>query len=190
MKPTLFPGDRFLGKTLERDLRHGEVVVFDHPQQPGTDYIKRVIALPGDSFAMVDGLVMLNGTALKVEQTEAFEEPLSKRPGLQSCLNAPVPDGDLCQIERLVEVLPNGRSHQVLNQGATPADNAAPITVPDGFILVLGDNRDNSVDSRFPTVGLVPIQNVKHLAHLIHMSNDPDTLSPRWDRFFKRLDAE
>jgi len=190
MKPTFFAGDRFLGKKLDRDLRHGDVIVFDHPKKPGIDYIKRVIALPGDTFAMVDGTVQLNGEMLDVERTDNFEEPVRQGPGHQACLNAPVPDAELCQIERWVETLPNGASHEILNLGSTRMDNTAPMSIPEGSLLVLGDNRDNSVDSRFPSVGLVPFENVKHLAYMIHTSNDSDTMAPRWDRFFKRLDAE
>ena len=189
MKPALLVGDRILSKVPDRDLLRGDIVVFDHPKKPGTDYVKRIIALPGDTLAMSDGLLLLNGTALTVEQIDDFEEPriLGR---LHACKNSPVPFGERCKIEQWTETFPNGQNHRILDLGRTRYDNFDPIEVPEGFIFVMGDNRDNSMDSRFPSVGLVPVENVKHVVYMIHTSIDPETGFLRWGRFFRRVNDE
>ncbi|MEM7058021.1 MAG: signal peptidase I [Pseudomonadota bacterium] len=190
MQPALMTGDVVLTEPMDQRPKRGEIVVFEHPQQPGTDYIKRVIGLAGDTVQMIDGEVHLNGTGLELRQVEDFEMPSAERGfGRASCLNNADPDQP-CRVSQWNEQLTDGVSYRVLDLGQTQADNTQVFNVPERHVFVMGDNRDNSVDSRFPSLGAVPVDKVKYKAWLIHTSNDPDTSAPRWDRFFKRLDAE
>lgn len=186
--PINFEG-RLLGGTPER----GDVVVFRHPG--GDDWVKRVIGLPGDTIEVRDGVVILNGRPIPRTQMEPFDLPVSPnspcptdRPGIENYgvrLTTDANGGQHCLYPRYRETLPGGRSYEVLDQGLSiPADNfanGAPITVPPGQLFVMGDNRDDSLDSRFPAdvpderargVGLLPIDNVLGRAALGFWSTD------------------
>jgi len=186
--PINFDG-RLLGGTPER----GDVVVFRHPG--GEDWVKRVIGLPGDTIEVRDGVVILNGQPVPRTQMEPFDLPVTpnspcptERPGIENYgvrLTTDANGGQHCLYPRYRETLPNGRSYEVLDQGlSVPADNFAngqPITVPAGRLFVMGDNRDDSLDSRFPNdvpderargVGLLPIDNVLGRAAMGFWSTD------------------
>tara|TARA_B100001179_G_scaffold229280_1_gene214730 strand:+ start:1517 stop:2347 length:831 start_codon:yes stop_codon:yes gene_type:complete len=144
----LIPG-RWMAKQPER----GDIVIFKHPVD-GTDYIKRVIGLPGDEVELRDGYVMLNGQLLS--QGGSDDEIVPVAPNTPCAWGgreeARPAGGADCRYRRNREYLPSGVSYEVLNYGATPQDNWGPREVPQGTMFVLGDNRDNSMDSRFPAV--------------------------------------
>lgn len=159
-----------------------------------TDYIKRAIGLPGDRIQMIDGVLHVNGTAVGMERAPNFFEPKGtegERLRLTNCANDPVPQGGVCEIEHWTEVLPEGRRHSVLNAEHTPVDNTEEFTVKEGHIFFMGDNRDNSVDSRFRSVGQVPIENLIGRAELIAISSAGafwEVWKWRWGRLFKKIE--
>src|SRR5690606_27225772 len=134
----------------------GDVVVFKTPSDNATDFIKRVVGLPGDRIQMVDGVLNINGTPVQMEVlgTEA--------------------GGPRGTITSYRETLPNGVAHEVLDSMVSRADNAEVFVVPAGHYFMMGDNRDNSLDSRFPTsqggVGFVPFENLIGRAEIIFFS--------------------
>src|SRR5262249_24370957 len=127
------------------------------PKDTSTDYIKRVIGLPGDKIQVIDGLVHINGQPIKRERAEDFietEEVARATP-----------------VKRWKETLPNGVSYYTLDLvDAGFADNTQVYTVPPGEYFMMGDNRDNSTDCRFPQVGTVPFENFVGRAQPIFFS--------------------
>ncbi|HET7848858.1 MAG TPA: signal peptidase I [Pseudolabrys sp.] len=151
--PPLFSG-RIPGGLLPQ---RGDVVVFRLPKDTSVDYIKRVIGLPGDRIQVIDGLLYINGQPVKRERAPDYVENEEGR------LEAPV--------KRWKETLPNGVSYYSLDLVDNGfADNTQVYTVPPGHYFMMGDNRDNSTDSRFPQVGMVPLENIVGKAQLIFFS--------------------
>jgi signal peptidase I len=168
------------------------------------DYVKRVTGLPGDRIQVKAGILHINGKALKTVRIADFVEPKVLRgspPGLPRCANDAVARGGDCIKEHWRETLPEGRVHSVLNLtgivGDTnpphyrTADDTPEFTVPDDYLFFMGDNRDNSVDSRFAELGVVPFENLIGRAEVIALSAD----GPFWkiwnwrtDRFFKTVE--
>ncbi len=191
-----FIGDRWLGSEPER----GDVVVFRHPSN-GQDFIKRLVGLPGDRIQMKDGVLYINGNMAPQEPAGEFAEPYVKQGPLgtlPACENN-VGLGGTCLKSRAIETLPNGVKHDVLNVrdgGNRTADNTNVYTVPEGHYFFMGDNRDNSIDSRFPQsgggVGFVPAKNLIGRADRIVFSSAGRSLFFFWtwrgDRFFKAID--
>ncbi|MFC3580007.1 signal peptidase I [Sphingomonas hylomeconis] len=158
----------------------GDVVVFKAPPGNRTDYIKRVIGLPGDTIQMRDGQLILNGVAVPKERIADFTLPLTPNFGPQEC-GAAYQDTDkgqpICRYERFRETLPGGRSYDVLDRGTTIADDTGVFAVPAGHVFMMGDNRDDSADSRFPQVegqgiGMVPLENLEGKAVIGFFSTD------------------
>lgn len=192
----VFDGDnnRLFGGTPER----GDVVVFRHPVS-GRDYIKRLIGLPGDSIQMRDSVVFINGKAAPQEPAGIFEEimepqgPEGRRP---RCMNGPVGDGGVCQKARAIETLPEGTKHAVLDIGLQSSDRTGVYQVPEGHYFFMGDNRDNSADSRLAQqvqgVGFVPYENLIGRADRIMFSSAGRSMLFFWtwrsDRFFKAVE--
>jgi len=163
--PTLQVGDYIVvdnkayeNKTPER----GDMVVFRLPSDESIDYVKRVIGLPGDKVQVVDGIVSINGVAVTRTRLEDFVQA----------------DGQA--VAQYQETLPDGRSFATLDLVAESlADNTAEITVPPGHYYVLGDNRDNSSDSRFPNVGPVPQANIFARVGGIYYSSNFERIGTR-----------
>ena len=189
----LIPG-RIFGSTPTR----GDVVVFRAPEVLDHDVIKRVIGLPGETIQMRQGTVYLNGKAIPKLRIADFTIPLTANFNAEKC-GAPyvdvVANVQICRYPRFRETLPGGRSYEVLDQAELPdRDDTGLYTIPAGHIFVMGDNRDDSGDSRFPApqgMGYVPLENVEGKAVVNFFSTDGDAewLKPwtwvsaaRWSR--------
>ena len=166
------------GRILASQPERGDIVIFKHPIDK-TDYIKRVIGLPGDSIGVLGGRIVLNGEMLAKEELPDFQIPISRNTfcawGGSELNNAA--GEDVCAYNRFRETLPGGRSHEVLDWGLTQGDNFTPVVIPEGHMFVMGDNRDNSRDSRFATasgdaVGIVPQDLLVGQASIIIWSTD------------------
>ncbi len=160
----------FSGRVPAGLPERGDIVVFRYPGPQNEDYVKRVIGLPGDRVAVAGGLVILNGTPLERRRIADYAMPITLN---SPCRGAPealrrVPaegGGQLCLYPRYRETLPDGRGYDIIDQiPDAEADNFGPVRVPQGHVFVMGDNRDDSQDSRFPVeregVGLLPVENL------------------------------
>ena len=180
------------GRLLPSTPVRGDVVIFKHPVD-GTEYIKRVIGLPGDRVAVIGGEVVLNGTRLARVPVPGALVPMSANTACAWGGEA-VRDkagNQSCRYAAFDETLPGGSTYRVLDFGATPYDSFAEQTVPAGRLFVMGDNRDSSRDSRFPAfagdgVGMVPQDLLVGRASVIVWSTDgrPWTWfgAARWNR--------
>lgn len=189
----------FSGRILGSEPQRGDVVVFRHPVN-GEDFIKRLIGLPGDKIQVKDGILYINGAAAPQEPAGTFDEvnePQGAMGNLPRCENAPVGEGGICKRSRAVETLPNGVKHDVLNIDKNSyADNTDMFTVPEGQYFFMGDNRDNSMDSRFSQnaggVGFVPAENLIGRADRIMFSSAGRSMLYFWtwraDRFFQAVE--
>lgn len=171
----VLPEERLLAATPQR----GDVVIFKQPPLKELDYIKRVIGLPGDTVQMIDGQLILNGVPVPKQRIADFE--IAVTPNTQ-CYSAQFlarrSDGtDVCRYPRFLETLPGGRQYAVLDLGTREKDSTEPVVVPEGHLFLMGDNRDNSEDSRFPAepgrgIGLVPMDNLVGRAEIVMWSTD------------------
>lgn len=171
----------FPGRLFDREPHRGDVVVFKLPRDGTTDYIKRVIGLPGDTVQMKDGLLYINGQAVPREKLPELTEP--SVPGVQAT--------------DYLEHLPGGVVHVIRKRGDDePLDNTDVFTVPPHHYFMMGDNRDNSQDSRTLNVGYVPEENLVGKAQIIFFSLADDVhfwqvwdwpWAVRWDRLFQKI---
>lgn len=190
------------GRILASQPERGDIVIFKHPVD-GSDYIKRVVGLPGDTVEVRGGQVVLNGQKLRQERAADAVVKLSDNTICHPA-GTPVTDSDgepACRYMQLRETNLDGRSYDIFDFGQGPADNFAPIIVPEGRVFVMGDNRDNSLDSRFPAapgagVGLVPQDLLVGRASRVLWSTDGSAqwllpwtwfTAARWDRIWKDL---
>ena len=143
-----------------REPQRGDIIVFRLPRNPHIDYIKRLIGLPGDTVQVKNGVVYLNGKKIPKERVEDYVE---HQPGNVNYIR---------HVPKFRETLPNGVSYFVLDSFNNPqADNTEVYTVPEGRYFFMGDNRDNSIDSRFlDDVGYVPKENLIGPARVIALS--------------------
>lgn len=185
MKPTLLVGDYLIATTVSHDnLHRGDVLVFQHPLNQ-QDYIERLIGFPGDTVQLRGGVVFLNGQALPQVADGTFEEvmgPQGPKASRPRCENTAVADGAPCTKSRFIENLPDGRYYKVVDIEVNGfADDTDVFTVPDGMLFFLGDNRDNSFDSRFSQavggMGFVPLQNVKGKARIVVFSSAGENIA-------------
>ena len=183
------------GRILGAEPERGDVVVFSHPLSH-TVLVKRLIGLPGDRLQMRAGFLYINDVLAPQEPAGTFEEVMEAQGSMANrphCENGVVPDGSICTRSRAIETLPNGVKHPVLNiETFGYGDNTEVFQVPEGHYFFMGDNRDNSVDSRFPNgVGMVPFENLIGRADIALFSSAGTSLFQFWtwraDRFFKRI---
>jgi signal peptidase I len=189
MKPTLLPGDYITAGFADANgLARGAVIVF-RGGPLGQTYVARVIGLPGDTVALESGQLVLNGQAVSQEKTEPFTEVNAVQgPGghLPRCGNAPVGAGGACVTARFREELPGEKAYAVLDlMPGAAMDDMAKVTVPAGAFFVLGDNRDDSFDSRFATsiggMGMVDRAEVIGQARRVVFSAGGPWLLGFWD---------
>jgi signal peptidase I len=165
------------GRIFASQPQRGDVVIFKHPVD-GVDYIKRVIGLPGDTVQLVHGQVVLNGTPVPKQRIADFDLPQSPNTACAwGGYRHPSTEGQVCTYARFRETLPGGKSYNVLDFGPTPQDDWGPAIVPQGTLFLMGDNRDNSQDSRFPAlpgggVGFVPQGDLVGRASVMMWSTD------------------
>lgn len=158
----------------------GDVIVFKMPSDNKTDYIKRLIGLPGDKIQMKDGRLYINGTI--VDRKSEGEYVLRDA------------SGKALRFEKYTETLPNGKQHPILEASDEGTyDNTEEFTVPEDHFFMMGDNRDNSLDSRSLKVGFVPKNNLVGRAKFLFFSHDDSAawwqvwkwpMAVRWFRLF------
>jgi signal peptidase I len=164
--------------------QYGDIVIPVHPERD-EDYIKRVVALPGDRIAVRNGQIILNGVPVPQKVEPPLDLPLdanSKCDGFDfDDFRAVDQDGKpVCRVPVLRETMPNGATYLIIDHMNQPLDNYGEITVPDDAVFVMGDNRDHSADSRAPISerglgGPVPLSNIGGRAEFITFSLDGTT---------------
>ncbi len=192
MEPTLIVGDQIIitkfaygytrvtapwihGRVLARAPERGDVAVFKLPRDGRTNFIKRVIGLPGDRVQMKGGVLWLNGRQIPRETLPSVWIPSAH--------------GFTRTVARIRETLPNGRQYVTYDYGADAVgDNTDLFIVPAGHYFVIGDNRDDSLDSRFSRMvgtGFVPAENLIGRAELILLSWSPGASLRRPETWFR-----
>lgn len=211
MKPTLLVGDYLFvykpaygysrysfpfgiapieGRVWGKEPQRGDIMVFNLPRQNGINLIKRLIGLPGDEVQVIDGRLYINGEIVPREFVRTFVEDKSK--------DNPA-DRDMTKTTEYIETLPGGVIHTIYEEtDSKDLDNTPLFTVPEGHYFMMGDNRDNSRDSRAQEeVGFVPFENIVGRADFLFFSTNHYAAlyeiwkwpwSIRYERFFMDLD--
>ena len=154
------------GRIFYNEPKRGDIAVFKTPEDNRTDYIKRIIGLPGDEIIVINGIVFLNNTALPKIQIGNFKEKNSI--------------GQTIEITQFKEILmkKNYNTLDLLVNGI--ADNTNTFKVPSDHFFVMGDNRDNSQDSRFKNIGFIPKSNLVGKARIIFFSLENSRFFELW----------
>lgn len=170
------------GRIFGDEPERGDVAVFKFPGDNSTDYIKRVIGLPGDTVQMQNGRLFINGEMVERQRIEDYV--------LRDA------SGSVHRFAQFIEILPNGVRHTIIEDSDFgPYDNTPLFKVPDGHYFMMGDNRDHSEDSR-GRVGYVPVENLVGEAEIIFFSTDGTArlweiwqwpFAIRWQRLFETL---
>lgn len=172
------------GRVMQSAPQRGDIIVFKLPTNTGIDYIKRIVGLPGDRVQVIDGRLYINGALVP-------REPL----GLRKIVER----GASATMMAYIETLPGGVMHEIYEEADDrPLDNTPEYLVPPGHYFCMGDNRDNSQDSRVQTlVGFVPLENIVGRADFIFFSFDGNVASMgkpwswfsavRYDRIFSKI---
>ncbi|MDR1333531.1 MAG: signal peptidase I [Holosporales bacterium] len=180
-----FPLPKIHGRLFARGLpQRGDIVVFRNKRDRDHNYVKRIIGMPGDKIQVIDGVVNINGTPVEL-----------KYDGEHSIIDE---DGEYVISKKYIETLPNGYQHVIIKRdefGKGGLDNVGPIEVPEGHYFVMGDNRDNSQDSRVEEmVGCIPLERILGRAECIFFSSKCSLwevfkwpFSMRFERFFTIL---
>ncbi|WP_417250506.1 signal peptidase I [Celeribacter sp.] len=184
------------GRILDRAPERGDVVVFEHPTQHRA-FVKRLVGLPGDRVQMRDGVLYINDEESVQTPDGTFVETYARQGSagnMPRCANPAPGTGADCIKEKLIETFPDGHSHSILNIGQTRVDNTSVFTVPEGQYFFLGDNRDNSADSRVAQpsgVGFVPEEYLLGRVDRVIFSAEGRSLLFFWtwrlDRFFEKI---
>ena len=168
------------GRVFSSEPKRGDVAVFKLPKDNETDYIKRIVGLPGDRIQVRAGRLYINGE--RVDRREIDPYPTRGRLG------------SIVRLPQYIEKLPNGVEHRILEKHGDrfDFDNTGVFTVPDGHVFGMGDNRDDSLDSRsLRDVGYIPMENLVGRAEFIFFSYDPDgnswPITIRWSRLFNAI---
>lgn len=186
------------GRIMGSEPERGDVVVFRHPVN-GQDFIKRVVGLPGDKVQMRSGQLFLNGSRVPQTPDGTFVETYERQGPIGNiplCKEGNPGAGADCTKDKFVETLPNGVQHSVLNVSDSRMDSTGVFSVPEGQFFFVGDNRDNSTDSRvrpeFNGVGFVPYENLIGRADRVMFSSAGRSLFFVWtwrlDRFFEKIE--
>lgn len=179
--PFSFP--TFEGRIWQDKPQRGDVVVFKYPGDNKTDYIKRVVGLPGDTIQMKDGRLYINDKI--VERKEVGQYIIDEyviRPQT---------------LTEYIETFPNSHQHKILEykDDIPVVDNTPKFSIPENFYFMMGDNRDNSNDSR-KDVGIVPFDNIEGKARFLFFSIDDSArwynpiswlTAIRWKRLFNKI---
>ena len=172
------------GRIFYREPKRGDVLVFKLPSDNHTDYIKRLIGLPGDRVQVKEGRLYLNGNMIeRIPEGEYVMRDAS---------------GTAMRFQKYTEVLPDGMRHPIIEvSDSAPFDNTEEFVVPEDHFFMMGDNRDNSLDSRSIKVGFVPKINLVGKARFLFFSNDGSAalwqiwrwpMAVRWSRLFNGIE--